>query len=592
MRVLTFELLALTALAVSGASSAAPAAPPKEALRAFNKAEAAVKAKRTDEALRDYQQAVSLFPGYAEAWYGLGKLRVQLHDPAAARRALESAVRADPKYVDPYLTLAALESASGNWKEVVRVTDLLLALNEIDYPQAWLLNAVGNDSIGNLAAAEQSARQAEQLDIQRKFPDSLRVLGAILAKSNDFAGAAAQFREYLRVAPSGPKADEVRRMMAEAEKRTVTSAPGEPGPTFIVDTNLAVVRFQVHEKKGQPIRDLTPQDIQIREDGMPQKIAVFEGLPVYPRSLPIEISLLFDCSASVERIGAINPHVLRQNLLDEFPNASVAIYGFSDYLARFTRPSRDPNSLKIATDHVSAIPAHNTPLFGSVADTVRDANMTRGSVLRMLVIFSDGLSNWPGDESHIDEVTRAAQDSGTALYPVLLTGGSTMPSASETGSKPAIPPGCLLQEMQREQKKREQKSNTSGNTSKNGNGGTTSKSGSTRAKETTTPRNQPKCPESYRKVLAARRAHGSADLAKVNEFMNLADATGGKGFQRIMGTDVLPSILKGLAEEIRYDYVAGFYLPESTEKKKHKVEVVLRSKDRGELFGGSRIVEY
>jgi hypothetical protein len=306
---------------------------------------------------------------------------------------------------------------------------------------------------------------------------------------------------------------------------------------------------------------------------------------------------LFDCSGSVERIGAINPHVLRENLLDEFPNASVAMYGFSDYLVRFTRPSRDPNALKRAADRVSSIPAQNTPLFGSIADTLHDANMTRGSVLRMLVVFSDGLSHSAGDEDRIDEATRMAQDSGTTLYPVLLTAGSAMPYDAQRGGGQAIPPGCLLEEMQREQKKREQKkpeqkNNSSGTTSKNSNGGTASKNGSTTAKETTTPRSQPKCPESYRKALAARRAHGSADLAKVNDFMRLADATGGKGFQHIMGSDVLPSILKGLADEIRYDYVGGFYLPPSTEKKKHKVEVVLRSKDRGELFGGSRMIEY
>jgi hypothetical protein len=223
---------------------------------------------------------------------------------------------------------------------------------------------------------------------------------------------------------------------------------------------------------------------------------------------------------------------------------------------------------------------------------VHDANMTRGSVLRMLVVFSDGLSNWAGDEDRIDEATRLAQDSGTPLYPVLLTAGSPMPSDAQRGGNPAIPPGCLLEEKKREQKKPEQKNNTSGTTSKNGNSGTASKNGSATAKETTTPRNQAKCPDSYRKAQAARRAHGSADLAKVNDFMKLADATGGKGFQHIMGSDVLPSILKGLADEIRYDYVAGFYLPASTEKKKHKVEVVLRSKDRGELFGGSRMIEY
>jgi hypothetical protein len=52
--------------------------------------------------------------------------------------------------------------------------------------------------------------------------------------------------------------------------------------------------------------------------------------------------------------------------------------------------------------------------------------------------------------------------------------------------------------------------------------------------------------------------------------------------------DVLPTILKSLAEHVRYDYVAGFYPSSSGGGKRHRVEVVLRSKNRGEMVGGSR----
>src|SRR5580658_1434033 len=96
MRALTFALLSLLALA-SGAvpptqdPSTLPPIPPKEARRAFEKAGAALKAKRPDEAILDYEQAVTLFPAYAEAWYELGKLRRDRLQPDAARSAFESA---------------------------------------------------------------------------------------------------------------------------------------------------------------------------------------------------------------------------------------------------------------------------------------------------------------------------------------------------------------------------------------------------------------------------------------------------------------------------------------------------------------------
>jgi hypothetical protein len=221
----------------------------------------------------------------------------------------------------------------------------------------------------------------------------------------------------------------------------------------------------------------------------------------------VEISLLFDCSASVERVAALSPRVFRDNFLDEFPNVSLAIYGFSDNLVRFATPTRDAATLKKAMDLVASIPQRDTPLFGSIADTIRDAATTGANVIRMLVVFSDGESAWPGDENRADEAARVAEASGTTLFPVMLNkaGASSMDAAES-----------------------------------------------------------------------------------IHDFMSLAGATGGRVFQGFMGTNVLPSILKAVSGEVRSDYIAGFYVPAVGDKKRHRIEVVLRSKTLGKLYGGSR----
>lgn len=516
MYAVTFPFLGLISLAACCASAAGQGPPkegppkqdpPKEARRAFEKGAAAAKSKRADEARRDFEQAVNLFPGYAEAWYELGMLRIGHKEPDAARNAFRAAIQADPTYVEPYLPLVALELANRHWKELVDLTDALLRLNAIDFPQAWLMNAVGNFNNRNPQAAEKSAREAERLDPRQKFPEIWRLLGLILAQRGDFAGEADQFREYLKLVPSGPESEAIRAKLAEATKRAGNIPLAEPGATFRSETSLAVVRFQVRPNKGDPVRNLAPADIEIREDGVAQKIAVFEGGSVNPHTVPVEISLLFDHSGSVERIAALTPRVFRDNFLDEFPNASIAIYGFSDNLVRLSRPTRDAAALKKALDAVASIPQRATPLFGSIADTVRDASTTGANVVRMLIIFSDGESEWPGDESRAEEASRVAEASGTTLFPVMLD-----------------------------------------------------KSGA-----------------------SAMGAAGS-----IHDFLSLASATGGRTFQGFMGTDVLPNILKSLAREIRSDYIAGFYVPSSGDQKRHHIEVVLRSKDRGRLYGGSR----
>ena len=46
--------------------------------------------------------------------------------------------------------------------------------------------------------------------------------------------------------------------------------------TFIVDTKLVVINVTVKDKAGRPITNLKKEDFQFLEDGVPQKITVFD----------------------------------------------------------------------------------------------------------------------------------------------------------------------------------------------------------------------------------------------------------------------------------------------------------------------------
>ncbi len=483
--------------------------PPKEARRAFEKAEAALKARRTDEAIRDFEQAVALSPAYAEAWCDLGMLRMEQQQADGAREALEAAVRADPKLVRGYLLLAALEQAARRWERVVELTDVALRLDSIDYPQAWLLNAIARSNVQDFAAAERSARESERLDTAHKLADCRRLLGLLLEQRGDFAGAAGQFREYLKMAPSGPDLVAIRTRLAEVAARAGETAEAEAAPALSQQTyQPGGDSLPASPQPGpagacsRPRGHRNPRGWGGKEDRRVSKVGTAA------RSVPVEISVLFDCSSSVDRVNKLDPRVFHESLLDEFPNASIAVYGFSDDLMRLSRPTRDAASLKKAMDLVAAIPQRDTPLFGSIADTVRDASSTGANVIRMVVILSDGESTSPGDASRVEEAARVAKEAGASLFPVMLNS------------------------------------------------------------------------------LAAGSSREAADSVK--GFMGLAAATGGKEFFGLMGGNVLPTVLQGLAREMRSDYVAGFYVAASAEPKRHRIEVVLRSKEQGRIYGGSR----
>lgn len=520
-RVLTLVLPTVAALLAQGGGAGADAPqPPKPARDAFEKASKAAQNQKTDDALRNYRKAVELCPAYAEAWCALGKLQLAQNQLDEARTSLAAAIKSDPDYVEPYRTLTVLENKAKNWTELVAVTDRLLKLNPAANWQAYFFNAVGNYNAQNFDAAEKSAREILRYDTQHKFPTASQLLGGILARRGDYAGAAEQYREYLKWKPDGPDSEAMRAMLAEIEKHAPPAQPDLPSSTtFRVDTNLALVRFQVIPQKGQFVTDLRPEDIEIREDGVPQRVGLFEGGRFYPRTVPLEISLLFDCSGSVQDAGTLDPHVFDESLLKEFENVAIAIYGFSEHLIRVTGPTRDGPRLMKAMEAVDAIPSGDTPLFGSIAETARDAVSLGGNATRMMVIFSDGESTRLGDVVRSAEAVQTALEFGMALCPVML----------------AAPPG-----------------------------------------NQTNP--DPNSEWELRK------------LQSIGSFMNLAHATGGQGFNAVATTDVLPSILKSLAQHVRFDYVVGFYPSSSGGRKKHKVEVVLRSKSRGEILGGSRVL--
>jgi hypothetical protein len=74
-------------------------------------------------------------------------------------------------------------------------------------------------------------------------------------------------------------------------------------------------------------------------------------------------------------------------------------------------------------------------------------------------------------------------------------------------------------------------------------------------------------------------------------FESLGPQTGGRAFRgRLSLDDTFPELLKWIATGIRSAYVAGYYPSTTGGIERHKVQVVLSSKDRGQLTGGSRTV--
>jgi tetratricopeptide (TPR) repeat protein len=193
-------------------------AAPKAARSAYEKGRKAAAKDKLKEARSQLEKAVRIYPDYAPAWTSLGDIQARQNQQEEAARSFERAIQADPKYVQPYIGLALIQAAQKQWDRLTVTTAHAIELAPADFPQAYYLDALANYNGRRYDAAEKSARQAEKLDNRHRWPQTWRILGMILASQREYAGAAAQFREYLELAPEAPDAGQVRTLLAQAER--------------------------------------------------------------------------------------------------------------------------------------------------------------------------------------------------------------------------------------------------------------------------------------------------------------------------------------------------------------------------------------
>jgi len=198
---------------------------PKDAKKAFDKSRELAKKKKWDEAQKELEKAVTVYPAYAVAWNMLGQLHAQANRPDDARKAFEQSIAADRKFTNPYLPLAQLAANEQKWQDVADITATLLKLNPVEFPNAYFFNAVANYNLQKFDEAEKSARESVKLDTQHRMPKAQHLLGMLLAMRDDYSGAVTHIKGYLEFAPQAPDADQVRKQLADIEKRLQASTP-------------------------------------------------------------------------------------------------------------------------------------------------------------------------------------------------------------------------------------------------------------------------------------------------------------------------------------------------------------------------------
>lgn len=210
---LTREFMA-RGTAMSTTSKSAPAG----AAEHWRKAGEEISADRPDRARQQLEEAVRIYPDFADAWYQLGTLELG-SNPHDALVCLRKAAVADPAYVSPHEKLAGLAVQREDWQGALESIKHYLQLDPKGNAHIWYYNALSNFQLGNIVVAETSANTLLAMDPLHNIRNGEQLLAVIQARRSDYTDALAHLRHCLSYVPNGSDAELLRAQIAQLEKR-------------------------------------------------------------------------------------------------------------------------------------------------------------------------------------------------------------------------------------------------------------------------------------------------------------------------------------------------------------------------------------
>src|SRR5246127_3752851 len=209
-------------------------------------------------------------------------------------------------------------------------------------------------------------------------------------------------------------------------------ADQNPSETLKVNVNVVQLFFNVKDKHGALIPNLTKEDFEISEDGKPQTIKYFAA----ESNLPLTLGIMIDASGSQRNVIDMEKEgggpFLKQILTDK-DEAYVMSFDITvDLLQDFTRDTRRLqaalNKAKVNVDYTSGgipgmgggpVPTQNAPgtlLYDAVYLSAHDM-LAKEVGRKAMILLTDGQDE--GSRLKIQDAIEAAQKADAIVYVLL-----------------------------------------------------------------------------------------------------------------------------------------------------------------------------
>jgi Ca-activated chloride channel family protein len=195
---------------------------------------------------------------------------------------------------------------------------------------------------------------------------------------------------------------------------TASALAAQEQPSFRVDVRLVRILTTVKNSSGQLIGNLTKQDFQVFDNGVPQELAVFE----HHTEQPLSIAVMIDTSASTNidlkyEVESVS-RFFRALFKEGNPDDSAALFSFnyettllSDFTHRLERLDRSLKGLK---------GEGGTSMYDAITLVATKLEEREGR--HVMAIVTDGGDTTSTRSYH--QALEAAQRADAVMYPILV----------------------------------------------------------------------------------------------------------------------------------------------------------------------------
>lgn len=202
----------------------------------------------------------------------------------------------------------------------------------------------------------------------------------------------------------------------------LATAAAAQEPVIRVDVNLVRILATVKDSTGKLIGSLQKDDFQIYDNGVPQKLSVFER----ETEQPLQIALLIDISGSTAKdlkyeIESVS-RFFRALFSEGNPKDAIALYAFNYEVRKLRHFTRNRDSLERALRPVKA--EAGTSLYDALY--LASEELERRDGRKVIVVVTDGGDTTSSKDFH--QALEGAQLADAVIYSILV-----MPITSDAG---------------------------------------------------------------------------------------------------------------------------------------------------------------